>query len=61
MAKYEATITIRWYPELTHKTPDAELGAVIAHNIELLGAEGMVVVGKEIKLMKPGSANTRKR
>lgn len=49
MAKYEATLTIKWYPELINRTPDAELGTVIAHNLELLKSEGMVVVSKSIK------------
>lgn len=49
MARYEATITIRWYHELVRKTPDAELGAIIAHNAELLKSEGMVVMSKDIK------------
>lgn len=49
MAKYEATFTIKWYPELSQKTPDAELGTVIAHNLELLNSEGMEIVSKSIK------------
>jgi hypothetical protein len=49
MAQYEATLTIKWYPELKHKTPDAELGVVIAHNLELLKGEGIVIVSKDIK------------
>lgn len=60
MAKYEATLTIKWYPELSKKTPDAELGVIIAHNIELLRSEGMVVVSKDIKQLPSSSVNNTK-
>lgn len=60
MAQYEATLTIKWYPELKHKTPEAELGAVIAHNLFLLRDEGMVVVSENIKQL-PSSSSRRKR
>jgi hypothetical protein len=62
MTQYEATLTIKWYPELKHKTPEAELGAVVAHNLFLLRDEGMVVVSENIKpLPSSGNSNRRKK
>ncbi len=60
MTQYEATLTIKWYPELVNKTTDAELGTVIAHNIELLKDEGMVVISKDIKPLHVNNSRRRK-